>query len=206
MLEKTSSLMIVMALPCMMTAAYVQASAPGTLDIRFDANADTNAELIIGAYGHDPVDLITLKPVTDAGSVYIYSSASPYTLVAELNGSTRGNYFGYSVSAVDTGADGFIDVLVGSPKADILNSITLKMMRDAGKVQVFNDTSGAALYSVDGTQAGALFGQSVSNGADIDNLGADDFVVGSPKMDITLGAVMLRDAGRVEIPSGASTN
>jgi hypothetical protein len=106
----------------------------------------------------------------------------------------KGDYFGFALAVVDAGGDAYADLLVGTPYADIP---AIKILKDAGKVQLFNNNSGSELYHINGTQAGALFGYSICAVGDIENLGIDGFVVGAPKMDTTVNSTLRKDAGQV---------
>lgn len=166
---------------------YLGASVAGGSDLDHDGVP----EVIAGAYKYDPIDPITAKPLADAGAVYVYSET---TLITKVEGTQKGGYFGFSVAAIDTGADAFADLLVGAPKEDVPSGT---LLRDAGRGYVFDDDSGAALYTVAGAQAGALLGSSASPAGDVNAAGGEDFVVGVPGMDVTLLGVLQKDAGRV---------
>lgn len=170
-----------------------------------DLNHDGATEWAIGAYRHDPLDSLTNKMKKDAGSVYVYQSAPPYTLVNQLNGDKAGDNFGFALAAVNEGQDAFRDLLVGAPKADVV--VGSKKLADAGKVALFADNTGVALYtqSTGTPQAGERFGSAVAAVGDVDASGTEAFAVGSPKTDgVTTEGKKLKDAGLVTVRSAAS--
>ena len=175
-----------------------------SLAVGADLNHDGVADIAIGAYRHDPLDPITLKPKKDAGSVFVYNSAAPYALIKQLDGEKAGDQFGYALAAVNEGADAFRDLLVGSPRADI--TVSGKKLKDAGRVQLFAADSGAALYSAQAVapQAGALFGAAVAVAGDVDATGSESFVIGAPKTDTVVNGKKLKDAGQVLVRKTAA--
>ncbi len=169
-----------------------------------DLDQDGVADIAIGAYRHDPLDPVTNKPRKDAGSVYVYSSASPYSFITQLDGQKAGDNFGFSLAVVNEGQDAFRDLLVGIPRADI--TVGSKKLLNAGKVSLFNLAAGIPLYNVqaDTPQAGALFGSSVAAAGDVNASGSESFVVGAPKTDTVVNGKKLKDAGQVVVHSAAA--
>lgn len=166
-----------------------------------DLDHDAVPEVAIGAYKHNPLGSITGKPLADAGSVYVYSSAAPYTLVKRLDGAAKGDNFGFALAAINNGLDAFADLLVGSPGADV---VTDKKRVDAGQVSLFSDMTGAPAYTIHAVspQAGARFGSALAWAGNVNGAGAEEFVVGAPKTDvITLAGMKLKDAGQISAHS-----
>jgi hypothetical protein len=149
-----------------------------------DLDHDTVSEISIGAYRHDPRDTLTNKLRTDAGSVYVYSSVPPYTLVKKLDGAGKGDNFGFAQASINNGQDAFADLLVGSPKADPLANGKKRV--DAGQVALYTDNTGTATYVTYAStpQAGARFGSAVAVAGDVDAANGLDFVVGAPGADV----------------------
>ncbi len=165
----------------------------------FDLNHDAVADIAIGSPRHSPLDGITGKPRKTAGSAYVYSGAPGHALLVQLDGAVKGDSFGYALAAVDSGADVFVDLLVGAPKADV---DTDKKYKDAGRVSLFANTTGAPLFSVEAAspQAGALFGSAVAAAGDVDATGPVEFVVGEPKADtVNPAGQKLKDGGRISV-------
>ncbi|HSC75091.1 MAG TPA: hypothetical protein VLB90_02505 [Pseudomonadales bacterium] len=161
-----------------------------------DLDHDNVGEVSIGAYKHDPLDSITSKPRVDAGSVYVYSGASPYTLVKRLDGAAKGDNFGFAQVAINNGLDAFTDLLVGAPRADVIMG---KQYIDAGQVALFTDSIGAPAYTshTPSPQAGARYGSALAVAGDVNLADGVDFVVGAPKTDVTtLDGKKLTDAGQ----------
>ncbi len=175
-----------------------------SLAVGADLNHDGVADIAIGAYRHDPLDSITNKPKKDAGSVFVYSSAAPYTLIKQLDGEKAGDQFGYALAVVNEGQDAFRDLLVGSPRADI--TVSGKKLKDAGRVQLFASDDGTALYSAQAAvpQSGALFGAAVAAAGDVNASGNESFVVGAPKTDTIANGKKLKDAGQVLVRRAAA--
>jgi uncharacterized delta-60 repeat protein len=164
-----------------------------------DMDGDAVSEISIGAYKHDPLDGITNKPRIDAGSVYVYNSASPYTLVKRLDGVSKGDNFGFAQVAI-IAEYGYRALIVGAPRADVVAG---KSYADAGQVSLHIGPMGIPAYTMHGVtpQAGARFGSALSVAGDVDGDGliAEDFIVGAPKTDIILGGKKLIDAGQISV-------
>ncbi len=130
-----------------------------------DVNNDGYADFIVGANGAE-ISLTTL------GRAYVYSGQTGdvlYTFTAE----EAGDYFGRSVSgAGDVNNDGYADLVVG---ARWNSSGGFR----AGRVYVYSGQSGALLYTLTGAP-GERLGRVVSGGADVNNDGFDDIIVGAP--------------------------
>jgi len=109
-----------------------------------------------------------------------------------LRGTHKGAYFGYSIAAVDVNGDGLKDLVVGAP------FYSEKHSTNQGAIYVFmhDKTSGfRAEYVFNFTgKASSQFGFSIASCGDIDNDGAEDFVVGAPfekntNNNVSLGAI-----------------
>ncbi len=154
--------------------------------------------------------------VTDAGTVNVFygtpdgiGSGGAEVLHQGVAGTTNEDfdYFGYSLAVGDIDADGYDDLIVGSPHED-LGAIT-----NAGWIFTFFgssngllDPSGTASYErISQASAGTIsedfdyFGWSLASG-DIDGDGYDDVAIGCPYED--WGATV--DSGRLTVLYGAS--
>ncbi|MEO5673527.1 MAG: integrin alpha, partial [Chitinophagales bacterium] len=115
---------------------------------------------------------------------------------------TEGNQiqggYGYAVSSAgDVNNDGYSDVLIGAPFYD--NGQT-----NEGKVFAYYGTAAGlmtiALWTAEGNQAEAQFGNSVAGAGDINNDGYSDVIIGASVFDNDLP-----DEGRVFLYNGSIT-
>ncbi|MFT7620162.1 MAG: hypothetical protein ACI97A_003819 [Planctomycetota bacterium] len=145
-----------------------------------DVNNDGVPDILVGAYGDDNAGV-------DSGSARIYSGANGNILYT-LNGGAPGDAFGFSVSdAGDTNNDGFADVIVGAPLADISGP-------SSGSAFIISGANGISLGDFHGNSAGDEFGHSVSGAGDVNGDGFEDVIVGA-YLDDTAGT----NAGRMDI-------
>lgn len=132
-------------------------------------NSDETENIAIGASWADPGGR------TDAGCVYIYSSAGDY--IRQIDGAVAGEQWGSAITPIgDQDGDGNEDIIIGAPNADPLGKT------NAGKVYIYSST-GSQLQSIDGTTAGDAFGWSVSRVADQDSDEKEDVIAGAPNAD-----------------------
>jgi len=116
------------------------------------------------------------------------------TIPLVLSGSEAGGRFGACLaSGADHDGDGFPDLLVGSPGADSGGT------KDAGRIEAFSLDTGARLFVLEGTDAGASFGTSCDWIPSIDGDGIPDFIVGAS----TASPGGRLQAGLVYVISGA---
>ncbi len=126
-----------------------------------DINGDGYADLVVGA---------PLSGGTGAAYVYLGSAAGLATTPALTWAGPVGSEFGASVAtAGDTNADGFSEVLVGAPAANL--------------VQVFQGDPNTLPFTVTITlngAAGSRFGAAVATAGDVNGDGRSDVVIGAP--------------------------
>jgi hypothetical protein len=112
-----------------------------------------------------------------AGLVSLGSVAGAQTTLNTLNGTKPLDQMGRAVGdAGDVDGDGFGDVLVAIPFADVNGT-------DSGQVQVISGRTGQAIYTLNGLAAGDRFGEAVAGVRDINKDGYADFMVGAPMHD-----------------------
>ncbi|AGI70571.1 putative integrin alpha chain family protein [Octadecabacter arcticus 238] len=143
-------------------------------------NADGKAEnsgasyVVFGKSDDDAVDLSTLE---ENGTGFV------------INGSSKGDQFGFSVStAGDMNGDGFDDLIIGAPAADgsVDNSgvnYVVYGKADSGAVDLSAIAEGVGGFVINGTSGGDGFGTSVSAAGDVNGDGFDDLIVGAPHAD-----------------------
>lgn len=144
-----------------------------------DIDGDGYADLVVGA------PMVDVGPNDDAGEVRLYlggaaglSSRSTST----FSGVAQGEAFGWSLAGLgDIDSDGFFDVAVGAPYAD-LNGRT-----DVGRVSVFRGSasglSSIVARSIEGRLERDNFGWSIANGGDLNGDGLAELIVGAPVAD-----------------------
>jgi hypothetical protein len=167
-----------------------------------DVNNDGHDDVIVGAYHWDvPKSLTQRKKLRDAGKVYVYSGLDGSVLYT-FTGEHAGDQLGYSVAGADINADGHSDIMVGAYRADPVDSITHKPLKNAGAVYIYSGSDGHLLQTFNGVQAGDHFGFSVANAGDVDGDGNADVIVGAPNAS----ANGFKHAGMAVVRSGATGN
>jgi len=147
--------------------------------------SQATSRIIVGSPGFDGAGV-------DRGLVQLFDG---YGNVAQmLAGYTNASGFGLSVAGVgDVNGDGWRDYAVAAPDADVLF-----VGSGAGAVFVYSGTSTQQLYSLTGPHAYAWLGQSLAGAGDVNSDGYDDFLIGSPNLDV--GGIT--DAGEARLVSG----
>ena len=138
-----------------------------------DVNGDGFDDLIVGAYN-------AAINGTESGYARVYSGVNG-SVLHTFNASSRGDWFGYSVSgAGDVNADGFADLMVGAPR-DEPRAIDIGGAKatDRGSATVYSGVDGSVLRTFFGRSDYDHFGFSVSGVGDVNQDGCDDLIVGA---------------------------
>ncbi len=142
-----------------------------------DFNGDGYDDVLVGA--HAPTGL---GSITGKAFAYYGGPGTTFNAVADgmLYSTDPLGWAGYSVSSAgDFNGDGFADVIIGMPKSD--NGEV-----DSGQTFLVYGKAGSTLgsvvdiYFLGSTEAGALFGRSVSSAGDVNGDGYSDVIVGAP--------------------------
>jgi len=136
-----------------------------------DTNADGFSDILIGVPGYD-------NGFAGEGRALLYlgSSSGLHTTPDWFDdGGQTGAALGAAVStAGDLNADGYSDFAVSAPGLDT-------SLIDAGEVQIFfGGPNPPPAVVLDGDQAGARFGASISTAGDINADGFSDLLIGAP--------------------------
>lgn len=144
-----------------------------------DVDGDLIDDIVVSAPRFDGVG------GADAGKVYVLSGVDG-TEIRSFEGESGGDRFGTAIAARDD------VIMVGAPFRDIGG------FTDAGKVYVFQASTGAAITTFDGDFSFDQFGSAVAL-ADTNADAILDYVIGAPFYDAPAGP----DSGRVLVRSGA---
>lgn len=160
-----------------------------------DVNGDGYCDILVGARNAAP----TLAGQGAAYAFYGSSTGPSSTPNWTKTGGQASAGFGAALSgAGDVNADGYSDVIIGSP--DESNG-----QAGEGFARIYlGSAAGLSTltpWTKEGNQAGAAFGAAVSGAGDVDGDGISDVIVGAPKYDN--GHV---DEGRVYVYRGLAPN
>jgi hypothetical protein len=170
----------------------------GTLAGIGDYDGDGYADVAVGASYED------FGGVNDVGRVFIFRGSSSGVVstpsqVLVSPAPTAGAQFGFSVAgAGDTNADGFADLIVGAPNENG-GSVAAGRAYCYFGGSAFPTTPSATLESPEPQMAGH-FGQSISNGGDMNGDGYSDVALGAS--ETAMGASL---AGRAHLFAGSAS-
>lgn len=137
-----------------------------------DVNGDGYADILIGAIYYD------YNMMANSGRAYLYygSSSIDATPDCYFNGSTAGDYFGFSVaSAGDMNGDGYSDIVIGAYAND-------ESSDNAGKAYIYYGgylMDNISDVSMTGEAATDYLGWSVAPAGDVNGDGFDDVLIGA---------------------------
>ncbi|MDX9720062.1 MAG: Ig-like domain-containing protein [Myxococcota bacterium] len=134
-----------------------------------DVNGDNYADVMVGSSTDD----------LSRGAVWLYLGSavglgtSPIWTMA---GETLGSRYGASLAgAGDVNGDSYADVLIGAPG-----------YANLGRVYLFQGSNvglSSPVSTLSGSQAAALFGESLSSAGDVNGDGLSDVIIGAPSYD-----------------------
>ena len=191
-----------------------------------DVNGDGFADFLIGAYKADASG-------NDSGSVYlVFGSAKDFGATFDLagldgtngfrfNGVAAGDHAGYSVASIgDFNGDGFADLIVGAPYADLgtgpESGVSYVVFGGTANLAAFDNEDGKADGIIDlgkltsafgfnmaGEDAQAQLGFSVACAGDVNGDGFDDLIVGAYNANV--GSLTYAGAAYVVFGNAAGT-
>ncbi|MBN2005368.1 MAG: FG-GAP repeat protein [Anaerolineae bacterium] len=142
-----------------------------------DVNGDGYGDVIVGVYQYDNGE-------ADEGQARVYLGADAGLSLAPdwvSEGDQAEALFGYSVAtAGDVNGDGYSDLIVGALKYDNVET-------DEGRAFVYHGAASglaeAPVWTVEGDQDDAWFGESVATAGDVNGDGYSDVIVGAYSYD-----------------------
>jgi hypothetical protein len=173
-----------------------------------DVNGDGYADLIVGASDYFAGQSFEGAAFIFLGSASGIADGSPATADAQLESNQADAYFGWSVSgAGDVNGDGYADVIVGSAAYDAGEAIEGAAFVFLGSgLGIGDGNPTTASAQIEGNQASAWLGTSVSGAGDVNGDGYADVIVGASDYDagdVDEGVAAIFLGGAAGIASGS---
>lgn len=186
---------------------YGEAAGDGlgiSVSIIGDIDADGYDEVAAGSWKADKTDTVTGKKLKDTGAVYLYSGQT-HSQLHKFEGENKRDYFGFAIAPSDVNNDGKPDIIIGAYRHDV--KLPKKKMVDAGSAYIYSLTDFSLIRQHDGEHARDRLGYAVC-GADLNNDGFGDVLLGAPLEDILdpVKRKRVRNSGGVHIYSGIDGN
>ncbi|HZL99796.1 MAG TPA: IPT/TIG domain-containing protein [Planctomycetota bacterium] len=138
-----------------------------SIDGAGDVNADGFADFVVGSPDKNN------GGVSAAGAAFVYSGVDAAVLYSFM-GAAQNEHFGHAVAgAGDVDADGYDDILAGTPFNNLNGS-------RSGIARVFSGLDGSMLYEFRGAASDYELGWTLAGLGDVNVDGHDDIVVGVP--------------------------
>ena len=161
--------------------AYLGWSVSGAGDV----NGDGYADVIVGSAAYEAGETVEGAAFVFLGSASGISDRNPTTADAQIEGDQTYAWLGTSVSgAGDVNGDGYADVIVGAPDYDageLNEGVAVVFLGGAAGIASGNPATADA--RLEGDQANASMGESVSGAGDVNGDGYADVIVGASDYD-----------------------
>ncbi|MBW2541023.1 MAG: FG-GAP repeat protein [Deltaproteobacteria bacterium] len=150
-----------------------------------DVNGDGYADVIVGASDYSAGQTYEGAAFIYLGSATGIADGDPVTADTQLESNQADAYLGWSVSAAgDVNGDGYGDVIVGSAAYSAGEAIEgAAFIFHGGMSGISDGNPTTANAQVEGNQASAWLGSSVSGAGDVNGDGYADVIVGAPEYD-----------------------
>jgi hypothetical protein len=163
-----------------------------------DVDNDGYADIVIGS--PKATNTSAEEPLKQAGGVVVLSGANPHgTPLLDVYGTAAKALAGTAVAAGDFDGQPGVEVIVGAP----LDNDPVTERRGVGSVKIYTVNNPMWIDAQYGDAAKDYFGKAVAAGADVDNDGVTDVLVGAPGLDNPANK-KLKDIGGVVVLYGSS--